>query len=538
MSINSNYLGSKKMKTSIVWFRKSIRIHDNPVLEWASSSEDIDSIIPIYIMEDKWNLDEGSIQGRSRLNFLYESLLDLDRNLKENYGAKLLVFSGDPVEIIESIINSLDGKINWLFCDYCSEPRSRDEINKIEKNLTNLGIHSKVFQTVNTILDIEKITQSNNFINPKSSKDIDRIFKKNLNISPDGYLVDEAIPIPHNICTDSLVLETVIQDTQASQYYVPCEEIRQKSEQLILKSERNSPYFPGGEREALKRLKKKVSERPDFVNNFKKPKTFSTNEEGNPMEPTTTGLSPYISHGCLSVRLVWNECAKANFNSNHTKPPESLHGQLMFREMFYLLSRSVENWEDDINNSNCKPINWGEYDQSKIIAWESGMTGFPYIDAMMRQLDATGWMHHLGRHAVSCFLTRGQLWQNWKHGRDVFERKLVDSDWAINNGNWLWLAGVAPFSMPYYRVYNPCPDSKSSLNVEAIEANFVRFWVPELASYPSKYIFEPHLAPLEVQRLSKCIIGQDYPLPIIDRKVSRSENLSMFKENVESLKRM
>jgi deoxyribodipyrimidine photolyase len=190
------------MKTAILWFRKSIRLHDNPVLTWANSSEDIDSIIPIYIMEDKWNSDKGSIQGRSRLNFLYDSLLDLDRNLKENYGAKLLVFSGDPVIIIESIINSLDGKINWLLCDYCSEPRSRNEINKIEKNLTNFGIHSKVFPTVNTILDIEKITQSNNFINPKSSKDIDRIFKKNLNISPDGYLVNEAIPIPNNICTD------------------------------------------------------------------------------------------------------------------------------------------------------------------------------------------------------------------------------------------------------------------------------------------------------------------------------------------------
>ena len=77
------------------------------------------------------------------------------------------------------------------------------------------------------------------------------------------------------------------------------------------------------------------------------------------------------------------------------------------------------------------------YDASKIKAWESGKTGFPYIDAMMRQLESTGWMHHLGRHAVSCFLTRGQLWQNWKVGRDIFDRKLVDSDWALNNGNWL-----------------------------------------------------------------------------------------------------
>ena len=144
-------------------------------------------------------------------------------------------------------------------------------------------------------------------------------------------------------------------------------------------------------------------------------------------------------------------------------------------------------------------------------------------------------MHHLGRHAVSCFLTRGQLWQNWKHGRDVFDRKLVDSDWAVNNGNWLWLAGVAPFSMPYYRVYNPCPDSKSSLNVEAKEASFIRHWVPELASFPSRYIFEPHLAPEHVQEEAGCVIGTDYPSPIVDRKESRRVNLDLFKESLSRI---
>ena len=111
----------------------------------------------------------------------------------------------------------------------------------------------------------------------------------------------------------------------------------------------------------------------------------------------------------------------------------------------------------------------------------------------------------------------------------MFEKKLLDSDWAVNNGNWLWLAGVAPFSMPYYRIYNPCPDSKSSLNVETTLANFVRHWVPELKDFPSKYIFEPHLAPLPVQVSSGCIIGDDYPLPIVDRKESRARNLEKFK---------
>jgi cryptochrome len=294
---------------------------------------------------------------------------------------------------------------------------------------------------------------------------------------------------------------------------------------------RNS-YFPGGETEALARLQRKVSGKVDFVNNFRKPKTASTNESGNPMEPSTTGLSPYLSTGCLSVRMLWKECEKSYRLGNHSEPPESLHGQLLFREMFYLLSRSVKNWDRDSENEMCKPIAWDELHAEKMTAWEKGQTGFPLIDAMMRQLDATGWMHHLGRHAVSCFLTRGQLWQNWMFGRDVFDKKLVDSDWALNNGNWLWLSGVAPFSMPYFRLYNPCPDAKSSLNVETKFAQFIKFWVPELKHFPPKYVYEPHLAPPSVQSDSKCIIGKDFPHPIVDRKQSAKENLTKFKDSL------
>ena len=88
--------------------------------------------------------------------------------------------------------------------------------------------------------------------------------------------------------------------------------------------------------------------------------------------------------------------------------------------------------------------------------------------------------------------------------------------------------------MPYFRLYNPCPDGKSSLNVEAKNAEFVRYWVPELKDYPSKYIFEPHLAPTSGQRTSNCIIGEDYPFPIVDRKLSRKENLIRFKSSVQT----
>ena len=520
------------MKNAIVWFRKTLRIHDNPMLIWAESSQDFESIIPIYILEENWSHEKIGKLGNNRLSFLFDSLLDLDNNLKNNFDTRLQIFSGDPCEVIESILNTKDSKVKSLLTDYCSEPGSINDIFQITENLEKNDINVKVFPAVNTILDIEKIIQNKNFKLPKSTNDMEKIFNDNHIIGPYGNLIDGDLPTPKKICSDSLFVKSIKKQKHISNFYIPIEEIRERNYQLKLEVGFENSYFLGGETEALKRLEKKISERPDFVNSFRKPKTYSTNEDNNPMEPTTTGLSPYISNGCLSVRLVWNECASIQ-NSGHTKPPESLHGQLMFREMFYLLSRSVENWDSDIGNINCKPVKWGDYDEEKIRAWELGKTGFPYIDAMMRQLEATGWMHHLGRHAVSCFLTRGQLWQNWKYGRDIFERKLIDSDWAVNNGNWLWLAGVAPFSMPYYRLYNPCPDKKSSLNVETEKATFIRYWIPELSLFPSKYIFEPHLAPLEIQKSSNCIIGEDYPFPIVDRKNTRKENLIKFKSNIK-----
>lgn len=182
----------------------------------------------------------------------------------------------------------------------------------------------------------------------------------------------------------------------------------------------------------------------------------------------------------------------------------------------------------------CKPIPWGE-DAGLLAAWEEGRTGFPFIDALMRQLKQTGWMHHLGRHAVACFLTRGDLWQNWTAGRDIFDKYLLDADWSVNNGNWLWLAGVAPFSAPYFRVYDPCPGPKSSLNAEQT-GEFVRHFVPELKAMPAKYIYKPWTAPIADQKKAGCIIGKDYPNPIVDHQKVRDANIARFKAAVDASK--
>ena len=518
------------MGTAIVWLRNILRIHDNPLLDWACASDEIDSVIPLVVLDPTRGIGEEGGLSPNRMRFLYDSIVDLGDRLESEYSAGLMVLHGKPKKAIPLVAEEL-GSGAWLLCDYRPEPESRHEVSDIQASLSAMGVQTKVFPSVGTILDVEDVIGSEGYRNPKSSSDIGNIMGRSLGEGPDGYLVPKPLEPPEHVKFDKGTFDSLRSSESISGMVVTKGDIAERAAELGV----GELYFGGGESEALERLRRKVSERPEFVNEFSKPSTMSTNEMGSPMEPSTTGLSPYISTGCLSVRTVWDECAAANLSSDHTKPPQSLIGQLMFREMFYLLSRSVENWDDDVGNSNCMPIEWGELDEELVSAWEAGMTGFPYIDAMMRQLESTGWMHHLGRHAVSCFLTRGQLWQNWKHGRDVFERKLLDSDWALNNGNWLWLAGVAPFSMPYFRVYNPCPDSKSSLNAETEEASFVRHWVPELASYPSRYIFEPHLAPIEVQEASGCVIGRDYPNPIVDRKESRRVNLELFKESVSRI---
>ncbi len=520
------------MSTGVVWFRKCLRLDDNPALLELSRDQSIRAILPIYILDPQVIGNFLDNYGKARIRFLIESLQDLDALLKARFQSELLIYQGDPLEIFKGLVRASGSSIDLIVSEYCSEPHGRKLSQAIEMHFQGKSSSPKVrlHKAVHTLSDLEDTVASAGFKNPKSMKDVRKIFSDRFDSDKEGFLkIPSPVPIPRKLQPlPEKPFYQILPDSSSIRFHSLPSFRDEISNRGLLPTPIHPSPFKGGETEALARLKRKVTEAPDFVNSFRKPKTFSTNQPADPLEPSTTGLSPYLSTGCLSVRRLWEETEKHNRTCEHTQPPESLHGQLLFREMFYLLSRSIDHWDNDVGNSMCKQIDWGD-EEEKMQAWEKGLTGFPYIDAMMRQLDATGWMHHLGRHAVSCFLTRGQLWQHWKKGRDVFERKLLDSDWALNNANWLWLSGVAPFSMPYFRLYNPCPDSKSSLNVETKSAQFIKFWIPELENFPPKYIYEPHLAPHALQSDSKCIIGRDYPNPIVDRKTSAAQNLKTFK---------
>lgn len=275
--------------------------------------------------------------------------------------------------------------------------------------------------------------------------------------------------------------------------------------------------FPGGETEALSRMEMNLK-KSKWICDFEKPNTSP-----NSLEPSTTVLSPYLKFGCLSSRLFYQKILDVYRGCKHAKPPVSLEGQMIWREFYYTVAAVTPNFDKMEGNRVCAQIPW-KNNKSFLDAWTNGQTGYPFIDAIMRQLKQEGWIHHLARHAVACFLTRGDLWCNWEEGQKVFEEYLLDADWALNAGNWMWLSASAFFHQ-YYRVYSPIAFGKKT----DPEGRFIKKYVPELKNFPSGIIYEPWKASLDNQKKYGCIIGKDYPRPIVEHDVVMKENLAKMK---------
>ncbi len=258
---------------------------------------------------------------------------------------------------------------------------------------------------------------------------------------------------------------------------------------------------------------------------FEKPKTSCTEVSS----PSTTVLSPYLSLGCISPRTAWHAVAdatkRASSKTSISKPPVSLHGQLMWRDFSNLIAHSANyqnpgSWGKMEGNPYCRGVPWSS-DRKLLTAWKGGRTGYPWIDACMAQLRQEGWIHHLGRHAVACFLTRGDLWQSWEVGADHFEGELLDADYAVNNFNWLWLS-CSGFFYQYFRCYSPIAFQKKN----DPNGNYIRKWVPELARLPAKYIYEPWTANVSILNAAGVKLDKNYPRPIVDHAVVSKENMN------------
>ncbi|KAJ8640574.1 hypothetical protein MRB53_017268 [Persea americana] len=480
-------MGSNSKSNALMWFRKGLRIHDNPALHHACEGSahlyPVFVLDPYYLEPDPTSSSPGSARsGLNRIQFMLESLVDLDSSLR-SLGSRLLVVKGDPADVIIRLLKLKEWNIGKLCFEFDTEPYSQVRDSKVKDFATISGI--EVFSPVShTLFNPAEIIQKNGGKPPLTYQSFVKLAGQPL--SPLSQTLTSLPPVGNVGDAETLSVPTI-------------EELGYRDIQ-----EEFSP-FRGGESEALKRLKESLKDKV-WVANFEKPK-------GDPsafLKPATTVLSPYLKFGCLSSRYFY-QCLKDVYNNvkRHTSPPVSLAGQLLWREFFYTVAYGTPNFDQMRENRICKQIPWDD-DEELLAAWREARTGYPWIDAIMVQLQKWGWMHHLARHSVACFLTRGDLFIHWERGRDVFERLLVDSDWAINNGNWLWLS-CSSFFYQYNRIYSPTTFGKKY----DPNGNYIRHFVPILKDMPKEYIYEPWTAPLRVQTKANCIIGRDYPKPVV-----------------------
>nr|KYP54012.1 Cryptochrome-1 [Cajanus cajan] len=488
----ANIMGSGS--GSLVWFRKGIRIHDNPALEFASRGAS--HLYPVFVIDPHYmepdpnaSTPGSSLAGLNRIKFLLESLVDLDLNLK-TLGSRLLILKGDPAEVVIRCLK--EWNVGKLCFEYDTEPYYQALDVKVKNFALDAGI--EVFSPVShTLFNPTDIIKKNGGKPPLSYQSFVKLAGEPP--SPISTVYSSLPPVGHLGSCDISEVPTLRDlgygDAEQDEF---------------------SP-FKGGESEALKRLDECMKDKK-WVANFEKPK-------GNPsafLKPATTVLSPYLKFGCLSARYFYQRIQEVYKSMpKHASPPVSLIGQLLWREFFYTAAFGTPNFDRMTGNRICKQVPWKD-DDKLLEAWREGRTGFPWIDAIMIQLRKWGWMHHLARHSVACFLTRGDLFVHWERGRDVFGRLLIDSDWAINNGNWMWLS-CSSFFYQYNRIYSPTTFGKKY----DPNGDFIRHFLPVLKDMPREYIYEPWTAPKSIQNKANCIIGKDYPMSVVSHDSASKE---------------
>jgi deoxyribodipyrimidine photo-lyase len=282
--------------------------------------------------------------------------------------------------------------------------------------------------------------------------------------------------------------------------------------------------FPPGESEAQRRL-------DSFVDPGDAP-IYRYAEGRNRLDQEGTSLlSPYLRFGMISARhavVSAMTAIEAAPNPQGRKGAETWLSELIWRE-FYV---HIHYHFPQVHGLSFRPVYdrivW-ENDAEAFAAWCEGRTGYPVVDAAMRQLVESGWMHNRARMIVASFLVKDLL-IDWRWGERFFMQHLVDGDPAANNGGWQWTAGTGTDAAPYFRIFNPVLQGKKHDPAGV----YVRRWLPELARVPDKFAHEPWKMPPDVQHEVGCTIGQDYPTPIVDHAWARERTLSAYRSAKET----
>ncbi|KAG5935326.1 hypothetical protein E4U60_003243 [Claviceps pazoutovae] len=539
----------------IYWFRTDLRLHDSPALKAALDLQPV-VLWPIFTWDPHYVYRARG--GVNRWQFLLDCQNDLSESItKLNAKSKLFVLREGPQTLLPKLFKAW--KVTHLVFekDTDSYARERDEV--VAKAAKEAGVEV-VVRSGRTLWDSEQVvakhggkpTMSMTALLSATKKlgDVPRPIPSPTQLPDPGDMPVDFEQDPPETKPDINAESRTNNDTGYRKIAGPKGDFAIETLEELGFAPATTPH-KGGESRALKALDAIVKDTV-YTATFEKPKTSPALFEPQ----STTLLSPFLHFGALSVReFYWRvQDVVTAHGKGASMPPVSLTGQLIFRDMYFAAQAAIgPHFHQTAGNQHCRFIPWhlpsktdpvtglatGDYhvDSQQADEWfrryKQGVTGFPWIDALMRQLRHDGWIHHLGRHSVACFLTRGGCYIDWERGAEVFEELLLDHEPACNAGNWQWLSCTAFFSQ-YFRCYSPVAfGQKWDKN-----GDLIRKWVPELRNLNAKYIYEPWKAPLLDQNKAGVRIKGDgltdvqdgtYPKPMFDFNERRNVCIAAMK---------
>ena len=445
------------MAGAVMWFRRDLRVADHPALAAALAHG---TTTPLFVLDPVFLQRSGA----ARLAFMYRTLRDLDAQL----GGALVVRHGDPREVVTQVAGEVGADLVTVSGDFAPYGSRRDD--DVSQRLAGIGVR---LERVGTPYAVQPGTVRKPDGTPYA---VFTPFSRGWNAV--GWR--EPLAAPAN--PDLRGAPDVASDGIPADPHV------------------DADLPAAGEAAAWKRWEHFAA---DALSRYKEERNF-------PDRDGCSMLSPYLRFGTLHPRQL---LAELHPNPNH----DHYRSELCWREFYadVLHHQPDTAWNNLQPKMNAMPVDTDARAKERFAAWCAGRTGYPIVDAGMRQLLATGWMHNRVRMIVASFLVK-DLHLPWQWGARHFMRHLVDGDLASNNHGWQWTAGTGTDAAPYFRIFNP------AMQAEKYDPNgtYVRTWVPEIADVADRFVHEPHLAPGG--------IPAGYVAPIVDHSTERNESLRRY----------
>lgn len=478
---------SGRRDTAIVWFRRDLRLSDNPALSAAVAGGG--PVVPVYILDSE---EEGKYPagGASRL-WRNRSLVELDLSLKTS-GSRLVFRRGPSTDALRELAGQTGA--SCVYWNRICEPAAGRRDAEVARGLAEGGWRTETFHG-SLLFEPGEV-----FASGGGPYRVFTPFWKKCRSLPEPPLplrAPKAVPGPPS--------------WPAS--HAPDDVLRQAGP---ARSIGIRTVGRPGEQGAFDRLAQFLDETlPGYPDNRDRPDL-----------PGTSRLSPHLRYGEISPRQVWHAVAASSMAGNSRgmeRAAESFLRQLGWREFAHHLLHHFPETPGRPLREEFASFPW-RYDGKALAAWKSGETGYPIVDAGMRELLGTGWMHNRVRMIAASFLVKDLLLP-WQEGAAWFLETLADADLANNTLGWQWVAGCGADAAPFFRVFNPVGQGRRF----DPQGDYVRKWVPGLAGIPAKWIHCPWQAPDAVLSRAGVALGKTYPQPMVDHKEARERALGAWR---------